>query len=177
MILRNCLPPNLKYSEYEAWLLQEYSQITLEPHCTEVVFECGPTTSLPDRAPWQMEWCVTFQDQMYFAARENWSGKKYTNGLIGYRREFSFHYGPVSPNQRRTHGIPARDKLYAAIIRVHSDWTGPHIHFRGEDHIPAHRIQGLSIPDVDAFSFVRAVQEHRRTGAEFDAIMGFEVVP
>ena len=167
----------MQYDEYEALLNRSCSQLKLEPHCIEIGPFCTPTTTTPNTAPWQMEWCVLFPDRMYLVVRENWWDVKGERRRIGYRKDFAFHYGPANP-KRNHDGIPVRDnKKFPAVLRIDSDHKGPHLHFNGEDHILQARVLNLSISQVDVFDFVRAVLKHRRSGKGFDRILGFEILP
>jgi len=166
----------MRYLEYEQWLQIEHSKLILEPLCIEIGPLVAPTTSPAYQPPWNMDWAVIFQDGMFFVVRERWYPRKSIFGGGGYRKMFSFHYGAAAPGRDRD-GIPARDKAYQTIIRVDIDWTGPHIHYLGEDHIPQPRVRDFSISDADPFRFATAVLQNRASGTDFAALMGFTVTP
>jgi hypothetical protein len=164
----------MRFPEYEKWLAEEVANASLEEGCVSI----GPfaTPTPPDRAPWEMDWTVLFADGQYFRLKEHWYRRATHLGGNGYRKTFSFHYGPTNPD-KDADGVPIASDLYPAIIRIDEDddWRGPHIHFDGEEHIPQSRVMGLPITRLDPFDFIRAVMKHRRTHARFDQIMGFTV--
>jgi hypothetical protein len=164
----------MRFPEYEKWLLEQASCIPLEEGCTSI----GPfaTPTLVNQAPWEMDWTVLFTDSHYLRVKEHWYRRGVHLGGVGYRRTFSFHYGPTNPD-RDEDGIPLPSGEYPAIIRIDEDddWRGPHMHFCGENHIPQTRVKGLPITRLDPFEFIRAVIKQRRTNAGFDNILGFKV--
>jgi hypothetical protein len=170
---RSCLPPDMHFDDYVNWLQREYEQISLEPNCIEIgpFYEASPG----DRPPWKLDWCIRFSDQKYLKIKERWLPRAARLGGGGFRHHFAFHYGDANP-LCDLEGIPIQDnKRFATIIRIDNDPYGPHIHFRGEDHIKQPRVIGLVISDADPFSFFRAVAAHRTTGQDFDEILQFKV--
>lgn len=164
------------YTAYVAWLTAEHASLTFEPGVVEVGPSHSPTRP-PAAPPWNMDWLIRFPDGMQAYIYERWFPMK-GSSRIGERGAFSFHYGTVTPLVRRN-GFPARDKVnHPAHIRIDLDHNGPHLHFHAElPHIGQDKVQGMSIENVDPFDFVRAVQEHRATKADFDSIMKFTVLP
>lgn len=166
----------MRFTEYETWLKEQLAEIVLEPGCVEVGPFLTPTVQ-PNRPPWQMDWTVIFEDEMYFRVTENWFLRKANLGYRGYRAHFCFHYGKANPD-RDGEGIPFRSKAYPAIFRVDLDSSpnGAHIHFGGKDHVLQDKVHGFRISDAEMFEFIRAVHEHRATGKSFDEVMKFTVV-
>ena len=164
------------YADYVAWLSAEHASFTFEPGVVEVGPLLNPTR-LPASPPWNMDWQIKFPDGTQAYLYERWFPVK-GSLRFGQRNAFSFHYGSATPLLRRN-GFPARDKAnHPAHIRIDLDVYGPHLHFHGElPHIGQEKVQGIIIEKVDPFDFVRAVQQHRSTKADFDAIMKFTVVP
>ncbi len=168
------------YADYVAWLKAEHASITFQPGVTEIGPLHNPTV-LPGVPPWNMDWLVKFPDGKQVYLYERWRPRRSpspSTPMLGERFAFSFHYGTSTP-LRRLNGFPARDKTnHPAIIRIDLDLYGPHLHFHGElPHIQQANVRGMTIGDVGPFDFIRAVLKHRETGADFDAIMNFTVVP
>lgn len=164
----------MHFPEYEKWLTDQVAGIALEQGCVGIGPYATPTVT-PNKPPWQMEWTVIFPDGLYFRVKENWFRRGSHLGGGGYRKQFSFHYGPANP-ATDAEGLPMPSAAYPATIRIdQDDRIGPHIHFEGEDHIPQRRVRNLRISDADAFDFIRAVIEHRITHDKFDKIMQFMV--
>jgi hypothetical protein len=171
------------YLDYARWLLAERAKITLEPEAIEL----GPLhspTQLPSSPPWNMDWLVRFPDAHYAYLKERWWPETiaaHRSANFGYRRHFSFHYGPTNPvNDAK--GYPQRDPSgFAPIFRIDCDKHGPnkaHIHLRGNKHLYQNQIRGFTIKTADAFDFMKAIIEHRANpGRDFDAILGFKVLP
>ncbi|MGP8174069.1 MAG: hypothetical protein ACLP7O_05925 [Terracidiphilus sp.] len=164
----------MRFPEYAKWLAEQVANTALEESCVQIGPLATPTVT-PDKPPWQMEWTVFFKDGLFFRIVENWYRRASSLGGVGYRKHFSFHYGPANP-ERDAEGIPLRSESYPAIIRIdQDDQTGPHLHYGGEDHIPQHRVKNLRISDAEPFEFIKAVMEHRRSHESLDKIMRFKV--
>jgi hypothetical protein len=164
----------MHFPEYAKWLAEQVANTTFEKGCVQIGPFATPTVT-PDKPPWQMEWTIFFKDGLFLHVVENWYRRGSTLGGGGYRKHFSFHYGPANP-ARDTDGIPLRSELYPAIIRIdQDDQIGPHLHYEGEDHIPQDRVKNLRISDMEPFQFIRAVNEYRRSGDKFDKILRFTV--
>lgn len=167
----------MNFTRYAIQFQEKHSLISLEQDCIEIGPVLVPTR--PNSPPWKMDWAVLFSDSKYAYLYERWSPvRSHMLGAarLGFRRHFSFHYGPTNP-LKGTMGIPLRDKgNYPAVIRIDVDRWCPHIHFHNEaDHISQTRVVNLTIEDVDPFDFMRAVLQHRSSKADFDAIMNFKV--
>jgi hypothetical protein len=169
----------MHYTDYARRLITEHAKISYELGFHEI----GPThnpTKLPSSPPWNMDWAVIFSGGKYAYLKERWFPETLTaprSANLGYRKHFSFHYGPANP-ATDPRGIPLPDPVnFPPIIRIDKDRWPPHVHFHGEDHIPQTRIQGFAITDAGPFEFMKAVIEHRATGVDFDTIMKFKVVP
>lgn len=164
----------MRFSAYEQWLLEQASGTPLEEGCISI----GPfaTPTPPDQAPWEMDWTVLFANDHYIRIKEHWYRRGAHLGGVGYRKSFSFHYGPTNPDKDED-GIPLPSVAYPAIIRIDEDddWRGPHMHFGGENHIPQSRVKGFSITRADMFDFIRAVMKHRETNEGFEIILDFAV--
>jgi hypothetical protein len=169
----------MHYTDYGRRLLVEHATFAIEPAWVEIGPLHNPTI-LPSSPPWNMDWAILFPDGKYAYAKERWypaSISRPRGANWGHRQHFSFHYGTANP-ARDSRGIPLPDNIhFPAVIRIDKDQWGPHLHFGGENHIPQTRIQGMTIEDADPFDFMRAVLEHRTTGANFDAVMNFQVTP
>jgi hypothetical protein len=166
----------MQFVEYEKWLSEEAAKVVLEPTSTTIGPYATPT-SQPNKAPWQTELTVVFDDGMFFRICENWYRRKSVLGGAGFRGHFSFHYGPANPDTDEE-GVPLRSKAYPATIRIdQDDRIGCHLHYNGEDHVPQSRVQNFRISDADMFDFIRAVQAHRANGDSFHEIMKFTVTP
>lgn len=172
----------MNFALYATQFQVKHSLISLEQGCIEVGPFFAPTK--PNSPPWKMDWAVLFPDSKFAYLYERWSQVPWSPvrpplsgaARLGYRKHFSFHYGPTNPIKGPT-GIPQRDKQnYPALIRIDVDKRGPHIHFHGEaDHILQSRVPELKIEEVDPFDFMRAVLQHRASQTDFDAIMNFKV--
>ena len=171
----------MNFALYATQFQVKHSRISLEPGCIEIGPILAPTR--PNSPPWKMDWAVFFPDSKVAYLYERWSQVPWTPGCPplsgaarrGYRKHFSFHYGPTNPIKGPS-GIPLRDKQnYPAAIRIDVDKWCPHIHFHGEAHIAQSRVTGLKIEEVDPFDFMRAVLQHRSSTTDFDAIMNFRV--
>jgi hypothetical protein len=175
-ILPNFSLREMTFSEYEEWLAEQTSGVLLDPRCVQIGPYATPTVA-PNKPPWKLEWTVLFEDGFYFRVVENWYRRTASLGGRGYRKAFSFHYGPTNP-AKDGEGVPLHSENYRAIIRIDqdADWRGPHIHFDGEDHIPQGKVKNLRISDVDPFHFIQAVIEHRQSGDNFDKILRFTVI-
>lgn len=163
----------MHYTDYERWLEDQHSRCVLESSCTQVGPFCTPTVS-PNRPPWQMKWAVIFDDGLFLRVTENWLTRKGMGGR-GLRHHHSFQYGQANPD-RDEEGIPRRSPAYPTIIRIDFDRYGPHLHYRGDDHIPQNRVKGLDIASIEPFTFVQAVMQHRKTGESFEQILNFTII-
>ena len=165
----------MRFAEYETWLSGQVDSLVLESGSIQIGPYTTPTVA-PNKPPWDMEWTVLFRDGMYFRVVEHWYRRSSALGGHGYRKTFSFHYGPTNP-RKDDEGIPFPSDRFPAMIRIDLDvdWRGPHIHFNGEDHILQGRVKNLRISDVEPFEFIRAVMQHRASGETFDKIMQFTV--
>jgi hypothetical protein len=172
------------YLDYVRWLSAEHSKIVLDPGAIEV----GPLhnyTQTPSSPPWNMDWLVRFSDAHHAYLKERWWPEtiaSHRSANFGYRKHFSFHYGPTNP-ATDAKGYPVRDPgKFPPIFRIDCDKHGAnkaHIHMHGNRHIYQNRIQGFIIKTADPFDFMKAVLEYRATQSirDFDAILGFRVLP
>jgi hypothetical protein len=166
------------FFQYAAWLKSERAAFQVDPAWSEIGPNYRPTR-YPASPPWNMDWAIRFPDGYYAYVYERWyPAGQYVSGQPqrGYRKHFSFHYGPANPVLKPS-GIPERSDLFPAIIRIDCDRWGPHLHFLGQDHIDQASVDGMTIQDVCPFQFMRAVLEHRTTRASFDQIFRFAVKP
>jgi len=165
----------MRFSEYELWLAKQAVNTSFEEGCVHIGPYATPTVE-PNKPPWDFEWTVLFKDGHYLRVVEHWYRRGSHLGGGGYRKTFSFHYGPANPS-RSTEGVPVPSDAYPAILRIDSDddWRGPHLHLDGEDHIHQSRVKNLRISDIDPFDFIKAVMEHRKSGEKFEKIMSFTV--
>jgi hypothetical protein len=165
----------MRFLEYERWLEERVANASFEDGCVHIGPWATPTVT-PNKPPWDLEWVILFKGDYYLRLVEHWYRRGSHLGGGGYRKTFSFHYGPTNPN-RNAEGVPLPSDLYPAVLRIDDDddWRGAHLHFDGENHIIQARVKNLRISDVDLFDFIEAVLEHRRTGKRFDEIMDFEV--
>lgn len=167
------------YVDYARWLLSEHGKFVLEAGAIELGPRHSPTAA--SSPPWKMDWLVRFSDGRHAHLKERWflatrSAPRSAN--LGYRRHFSFHYGPTNPAADAA-GFPQRDpQNYPPIFRIDLDRWGPHIHLHGNEHIEQSRVHGLTIETVDPFDFMNAIAAHRADPSkDFDAIMAFKVTP
>jgi len=154
-------------------VLGDYARV----NCTEA----GPfidSTAVLNKPPWKMEWAIIFDaDGTYLRVTETWWRRKPPYLLnTGIREHFSFQYGVAGP-LRDLHGIPVRDYSFQTFIRVDCDTHGPHLHYRGEDHIQQNRVDGFRIASADPFNFVRAILRHKQTGESLATILNFTIRP
>ena len=128
------------------------------------------------KPPWNFDWCIRFSDGKHIKLKERWFPRPLKLGGIGYRRFFAFHYGELNPASD-PQGFPLKDSVnFPPIIRIDHDAWGPHLHYKGEDHIQQSRVRGFHISNADLFAFIEAVHRHRK-GEEFDQILNFTVTP
>jgi hypothetical protein len=165
----------MRYTDYVTWFNGERNNLSVEPGSTQVGPIYVPTA--PNRPPWNLDWCLRFSDGKHIKLKERWWAKPTRLGGLGYRKHLAFHYGELNPVSDMQ-GFPVRDSLnFPPIIRIDSDAYGPHMHYEGKDHIPQSKVQGFDISNADLFDFIRAVQEHRKTGDLFHKILNFTVLP
>jgi len=160
------------WTEFVEWFTAGYKHCVLEEGATE----CGPflaPTADPGMPPWKAEWFVIFCDGNYIRATENYYAKARAQGGGGYRQHFSFHYGPTPPFS--ANGIPEWRLEKTYHLRIDCDRRGPHLHYKGEDHIPQSRIVGMKIIDQGIFDFVCKIQEQRKAKVSVEDSLGFRV--
>jgi hypothetical protein len=159
----------VKYPEYNYWFWSSFKRLEVEKGA--VVY--GPFFDEPQRgssAPWRIEMFILFTDGQYIRICEYYSVNKKGEG---HRNHLSFHYGPL-PAARDDRGYPAYTSSEPVELRF--DFvTYYHLHYKGPTHYPQDRIVGLKIADIDMFTFIRAVQEHRATGRELADVLHFEI--
>jgi hypothetical protein len=165
----------MRFEEYDKWFWEQTNGIALGEGSIQIGPYVTPTVT-PNKPPWKLEWTVLFEDGFYLRLKEYWYRRSASFGGSGTRQSFSFHYGPTNPS-KDVEGVPIYSEGYPATIRIDQDvdWRGPHLHYKGEDHVSQTRVQNLRISDVEPFEFIRAVLEHRKTGQSFETIMRFVV--
>jgi hypothetical protein len=160
------------WTQFVKWFTAEYDKCDLEEGATECGPYLGPTAD-PGMPPWKAEWFILYPDSHYIRATENYYAKPRADGGGGYRKHFSFHYGPTPPLD--ANGTPQWRLDNACDLRIDCDRRGPHLHYGGQDHIPQSRIGGMQISDQGMFDFVRKIQEQRNSHASAEETFGFRV--
>jgi len=161
-------------ADFENWFDVESEKVKLEG----VVSQTGPfirPTAEPGKPPWSVKWLIFFKGK-YLRLNENYYPKSSRSGGGAYRAHFSFHYGNIPP--KTGEGSLTWQGEEQVDFRVDLDARiGPHIHFKGENHLPQSRVSGLQIDDQTMFTFINKIQDHRKSGTPIETIFGFKVEP
>ena len=165
---------NCQLAEHEAWFEGKCCKHTFEPGLIFV----GPITDplrYPDSPPWSSSFAIIYPDEMYIRIAEYYRQLSRSEGGGGCLEILAYHYGPCT-DTRDDKGFPVFSKEFELRIDIDRRY-GRHIHYMKEDHIPEARLPGLDFDSIDPFKFIRAVEEHRKSSAPLDEILGFKVVP
>jgi len=160
-------------ADFENWFDVESEKVKLEG----VVGQTGPfirPTAGPGKPPWSVKWLIFFKDK-YLRLNENYYPKPLRSGGGALRAHFSFHYGDTPPKRNGSliwQGEEQVDFRIDLDVRI-----GPHIHFKGENHLPQSRVSGLRIADQTMFTFINNIQGHRKLGTPIETVFGFKVEP
>jgi hypothetical protein len=121
---------------------------------------------------WQVEMIVDFKDRKHIRIWESYD--KIAGLMISRKVQWAYHYGhteSVDTFGRALRGSPD-DPLELRIDTC----SGLHMHYQArEPHYAQEEIGGLDLQRVEAFSFIRAVLKHRKTGKPFTNILGFRI--
>jgi hypothetical protein len=161
------------FADFEDWFIGQYDAITIEEGATQRGPFYAPTVD-PNEPPWQSEWIIEFSNGKYVRAVETYYRRKQRDGGGGTRTHFSFHYGDT-PASDPSGNLMWNNTSQLDIRIDRCSRKGSHIHFAGEDHIPQARVTGMAIDSQDSFTFVNAIQQHRRTGRTLKDVFGFTV--
>jgi hypothetical protein len=157
------------YDEYKARFYATVPLLHVPPDCK--VGDPDFISSAPN--VWHFRWVLEFNSDLhYIFCREAWSIRR---GFPARRYMFSHHYGP-GPT-RSANGEIIFDHRNSVVLRCDKTNRSPaHIHFLSPDpHYEQALVQGLVIEDIDLFTFVSAVLQHRETGVAINQLLGFTV--
>jgi hypothetical protein len=61
-------------------------------------------------------------------------------------------------------------------IRIDNGCSATHLHYRSPNpHHPQSSVKGLVLDDLDMFTFVKGVFQHRKTQKPLDEVLGFRI--
>jgi hypothetical protein len=163
------------FSTYCAGFYEKKRALKLQNVASELLL-LDPNNPGKDAPPWRLDWCVFFNNGMHFRIKERYSPLPHPNMFFGQRETFSYQYGPTTTKDPRGWPRTLDDKETVIRIDVDRD-NGPHLNFKGSNHIPQNDIQGkLVISELQLFDFVDAVHTHRLSREiSFEEILEFQV--
>jgi hypothetical protein len=157
------------YFDFRRSFEQGLSKLKLPPDCSQQ--EPNWEVVAPPLG-WQVEVIFDFEDHKHIRIWESYD--KYAGLMMSRKIQWSYNYGVaqvVDEKGRAMRGSP-EDPLELRIDTC----SGLHMHYQArEPHYAQDKIIGINLQDVEAFSFVRAILKHRKTGKPLTKVLGFRI--
>ena len=128
--------------------------------------------SSPNVPPWLLDWAIVFPTHTHIRVTEYFVPQAHPNHGLAIRKHFCYHYGPTTDVDHKA--MPETKDNAQTIIRIDQDRFGPHIHYKGQDHVEQNRIAGnFIIQEAEVFEFIEAIRKHQESGASFEELLSF----
>ena len=121
---------------------------------------------------WSLEAVFRFTDAKHISIWETYD--KFAKLQMSRKIQWSYHYGPTEITDEDGDALRG-DPNDPVDIRIDTT-SGLHMHYQTrQPHLDQSRISGLDLGSIDAFTFIRSVLKHRKTGQPFTKIFAFRI--